>query len=76
MWRVVGNGEIDFDEFLEMMAKQMNAPTLEQEIEEAWKIFNTMQKPTITKNDIRLAPAAVDKSVRERSRHIYLWRKQ
>ncbi|XP_075254237.1 uncharacterized protein LOC142345781 isoform X3 [Convolutriloba macropyga] len=48
-----GNGEIDFDEFLEMMAKQMNAPSLDQEIEEAWKLFNNMQEPTITKDHIR-----------------------
>ncbi|XP_063711105.1 neo-calmodulin-like isoform X5 [Symsagittifera roscoffensis] len=48
-----GNGEIDFDEFLEMMAKQMNGPSLDQEIEEAWKLFNTQQLPTITKQHIR-----------------------
>ena len=51
----LGNGEIDFDEFLEMMAKQMNGPSLDQEIEEAWKLFNTQQLPTITKQHIRQA---------------------
>mmetsp|Transcript_44859 Transcript_44859/g.71619 ORF Transcript_44859/g.71619 Transcript_44859/m.71619 type:complete len:205 (+) Transcript_44859:71-685(+) len=35
-----GNGEIDFQEFLLMMAKKMNAVDSEQEIREAFKVFD------------------------------------
>jgi Ca2+-binding EF-hand superfamily protein len=37
---IVGNGEIDFQEFLLMMAKKMNAVDSEQEIREAFKVFD------------------------------------
>lgn len=36
----LGNGEIDFQEFLLMMAKKMNAVDSEQEIREAFKVFD------------------------------------
>ncbi|XP_063715392.1 neo-calmodulin-like [Symsagittifera roscoffensis] len=48
-----GNGEIDFEEFLEMMAGKMHAPTIDDEIQEAFKIFDRQSKGYITKNDIR-----------------------
>lgn len=37
---ISGNGEIDFQEFLLMMAKKMNAVDSEQEIREAFKVFD------------------------------------
>ena len=48
-----GNGEIDFEEFLEMMAGKMHAPTIDDEIQEAFKIFDRQSKGYITKNDSR-----------------------
>lgn len=39
-WTFPGNGEIDFQEFLLMMAKKMNAVDSEQEIREAFKVFD------------------------------------
>eukprot|EP00092_Neocalanus_flemingeri_P072744 GFUD01089609.1.p1 GENE.GFUD01089609.1~~GFUD01089609.1.p1 ORF type:complete len:113 (+),score=39.08 GFUD01089609.1:133-471(+) len=35
-----GNGEIDFDEFLTMMAKKLQESDLEEDIREAFRVFN------------------------------------
>ena len=35
-----GNGEIDFDEFLAMMAKKLKETDLEEDIREAFRVFD------------------------------------
>ena len=35
-----GNGEIDFDEFLAMMAKKLQESDLEEDIREAFRVFD------------------------------------
>ena len=35
-----GNGEIDFDEFLTMMAKKLKETDLEEDIREAFRVFD------------------------------------
>ena len=35
-----GNGEIDFDEFLSMMAKKLKETDLEEDIREAFRVFD------------------------------------
>jgi len=37
---VVGNGTIDFDEFLNMMAKKMKETDSEEELREAFRVFD------------------------------------
>ena len=37
---VDGNGKIDFDEFLIMMSKKMNVPGTDDEIEQAFRLFD------------------------------------
>lgn len=36
----LGNGEVDFDEFLLMMKKQMQARDTESEMREAFRVFD------------------------------------
>jgi len=36
----VGNGTIDFDEFLNMMAKKMKETDSEEELREAFRVFD------------------------------------
>ena len=36
-----GNGEIDFEEFLAMMAKKLKETDLEEDIREAFRVFDT-----------------------------------
>ena len=38
---VDGNGEIDFEEFLTMMAKKLKETDLEEDIREAFRVFDT-----------------------------------
>ena len=35
-----GNGEIDFEEFLSMMAKKLKETDLEEDIREAFRVFD------------------------------------
>ena len=37
---ILGNGEVDFDEFLLMMKKQMKARDVDSEMREAFRVFD------------------------------------
>ncbi|KAK3093112.1 hypothetical protein FSP39_011207 [Pinctada imbricata] len=50
---VDGNGEIDFDEFLTMMAKKQNAIDAEDQIREAFKVFDKDNLGYITASELR-----------------------
>jgi len=39
-WLSEGNGTIDFDEFLNMMAKKMKETDSEEELREAFRVFD------------------------------------
>ena len=40
MYIHVGNGNIDFEEFLQMMAKKMKDTDSEEEVKQAFKVFD------------------------------------
>ncbi|KAJ8309339.1 hypothetical protein KUTeg_014213 [Tegillarca granosa] len=42
-----GNGEVDFDEFLQLMAKKLKGMDIEEEIREAFKVFDTQESGKI-----------------------------
>ncbi|KAL4237816.1 hypothetical protein ACF0H5_002528 [Mactra antiquata] len=50
---VDGNGEIDFDEFLMMMAKKLNDVDHEAEMKEAFEIFDRENNGFITHADLK-----------------------
>ena len=50
---ISGNGEIDFDEYLEMMAKQMTYTGSETQIREAFKVFDKESKGYLTVAELR-----------------------
>ncbi|XP_071079017.1 uncharacterized protein [Haliotis cracherodii] len=48
-----GNGYIDFEEFLGMMAKKMQSRDSEEEIKEAFKVFDKESKGYLTSDELR-----------------------
>ena len=48
-----GSGEIDFDEFLVMMANKMGEQSMEEEIMDAFKLFDEDGSGSITLNELR-----------------------
>lgn len=50
---VDGNGEIDFDEYLEMMAKRMSYKGSADQIREAFKVFDKENKGYLTVDELR-----------------------
>ena len=49
----LGNGEIDFDEFLMMMSKRMNETDHESEVKEAFEIFDREKSGYISHADLK-----------------------
>jgi len=48
-----GNGEIDFDEFLTMMARKLKETDLEEDIREAFRVFDNKNTGTISTQELR-----------------------
>ena len=48
-----GNGEIDFEEFLQMMAKKMNDGDHHEEIREAFNVFDRENNGVVTHADLK-----------------------
>nr|AAV73912.1 calmodulin-like protein [Pinctada fucata] len=48
-----GNGEVDFNEFLAMMAKKMKDTDSEEEIREAFRVFDRDDKGFITASELK-----------------------
>merc|ERR1719281_1558304 len=48
-----GNGEIDFEEFLTMMAKKLKETDLEEDIREAFRVFDNKATGTISTQELR-----------------------
>lgn len=49
-----GNGEIDFNEFLQMMSKKMKETDTEDEIREAFRVFDDSGTGSISSNQLFL----------------------
>lgn len=49
----LGNGVIDFEEFLEMIVKEMNKTDTEEEMREAFKIFDRSGNGFITAKELK-----------------------
>lgn len=47
VFNIVGNGTIDFPEFLTMMARKMKDTDSEEEIREAFRVFDKVQHSNI-----------------------------
>ena len=50
---LTGNGEIDFEEFLQMMSKKIKDTDTEEEIRDAFKIFDKDGNGLISANELR-----------------------
>ena len=70
----VGNGEIDFPEFLQMMARKMKETDSEEEIREAFRVFDRDGNGYISASELRhvmtnlgekLTDDEVDEMIRE-----------
>ena len=48
-----GNGEIDFEEFLSMMAKKMKETDSEEEIREAFRVFDKDNDGFLTMKELK-----------------------
>ncbi|XP_074576438.1 uncharacterized protein LOC141832971 [Curcuma longa] len=48
-----GSGAIEFEEFLSFMAKKMNETDSEEEVREAFKVFDKDQNGFISKNELK-----------------------
>jgi calmodulin len=69
-----GNGEIDFDEFLSMMAKKLKETDLEEDIREAFRVFDKNSSGIISTMELRhimtnLGEKLKDSEIDEMIRH-------
>ena len=48
-----GSGTIDMDEFLDLMQRKNNEDDIEEQLVEAFQIFDEDRSGTITKNEIK-----------------------
>jgi calmodulin len=55
-----GSGWIDFDEFLALMAKKTKEAEDEQELREAFRVFDTKNKGQIETTDLKIIFKALD----------------
>lgn len=53
----LGNGTIDFEEFLQMMAKKMKDTDTEEEMKEAFKVFDRDNNGFISAPELKLVMA-------------------
>ena len=59
-----GNGEIDFDEFLGMMAKKMKETDSEEEIREAFRVFDKDGDGFLTHKELKQVRTVIKNSNR------------
>jgi len=52
-WRITGSGTVDFPEFLNMMAKKIQSTDLEEEIREAFRVFDREKTGHISGQETR-----------------------
>jgi calmodulin len=69
-----GNGEIDFEEFLSMMAKKLKETDLEEDIREAFRVFDKNSSGIISTMELRhimtnLGEKLKDSEIDEMIRH-------
>ena len=57
LFLILGNGTIDFEEFLQMMAKKMKDTDTEEEMKEAFKVFDRDNNGFISAQELRLVMA-------------------
>jgi len=60
-----GNGEIDFEEFLELMVNKMNSGDEEAELQETFKYFDQGGKGYITRENLKEAMAKMGNTLTE-----------
>ena len=53
MFLIPGNGTVDFPEFLNMMAKKMEKTDWEEEIREAYRVFDRESKGYIHTEELK-----------------------
>ncbi|KAH3828050.1 neo-calmodulin-like [Dreissena polymorpha] len=59
------SGEVEFDEFVKLIAKKMQKVDLEEEIMDAFKVFDTDGNGNISKAELRNAMTSLGKKFRE-----------
>ena len=56
---IVGNGTLEFKEFLIMMARRMSSDDIEQEIRDAFRVFDKDGSGTISAAELRSVSHAI-----------------
>lgn len=59
------NGEVDFDEFMKLMARKLKSVDVEEEIVEAFRVFDKDGNGSISKEELRFAISTLGEKVKE-----------
>jgi len=63
--RVSGNGEVSFDEFVNLMARKLATVDMEEEILEAFRVFDSDGNGSISREELRVAIATLGTPVND-----------